>query len=410
MPEGGRVTLARPSPLRLLVVGLLALLLAAQVVRTAFASHYVATRPDLAARAWPDHPRVALAAAMGEIGTAAAAGQAASPATLARAMAAARRGPLLTAPFLIKGAEALSRGDTAKAEALFREARRRDPRSGAARYFLAQHYLLSGRPVEGLAEAAVLTRLVAGGGTAMIPGLVQYAHQPGAVPHLREMFTANPELGARVLDVLAQDASNAALVVALAGDGAGDSKAPAPAWQAQLLASLIKSGDYRQARALWLRISGVRGGAPGLFNPQFEKLAAPAPFNWTLATGTFGVAEPLPPGKLQLIYYGRDPGEFASQLLMLVPGTYELRMQVKRVDSRREPSLLRWTLACQPGMAQLLDLPLAQAKAPSGELAGRFTVPANCPAQRLVLAAAAREFAAPEQIAIGNLQLVAGTR
>ena len=409
MPEGDHVTLARPSPVRLLVVGLLALLTAWQVVRTAVATNYVAKNPDLAARAWPGHPRVALAAAMGEIGTAAAAGQAASPRTLARAMEAARRGPLLASPFLIKGAEALSTGDTAAAEALFREARRRDPRSAAARYFLAQHYLVSGRPAEGLAEASVLTRLVKGGDSALVPGLAQYARERGAVPHLRRMFAANPLLGGQVLEVLARDASNASLVVELASAVAPSNKAAPPAWQAQLLASLIARGDFAEARDLWLRISGLPASRPGLFNPQFARVAAPAPFNWTFASGKFGFAEPMPPGKLQLIYYGRDDAEFASQLLMLAPGTYELRMQVDRDGAGKESSL-RWTLTCQPAPRQLLDLPLAQAKEPEGMLAGRFTVPANCSAQRLALTATAGEFATSEQATISNLQLAGGTR
>lgn len=402
--------LARPSPLRLLAVALLALLLGWLVVRNAVAAYYVARRPDIAARAWPNHPRVALAAAMGEIGTSAAAGRAAPSEAVARAMEAARRGPLLADPFLIKGAQALSRGDAASAELLFREARRRDPRSAAARYFLAQIYLSSNRAVEGLAEISVLGRLVVGGDSALIPGLVQYAREPGAVPHLRRMFAANPVLGAHVLEVLARDASNASLVMELA-DKAGDRDTSAPpAWQAQLVASLIERGDYAKARALWLRTSGLPADTRGLFNPQFAKLAAPAPFNWSFGSGKFGVAEPIAPNKLQLIYYGRDNAEFTSQLLMLAPGTYELKMQVKRDDGGKEPSLLRWSLTCQPDGKKLLDLPLAQAKQPAGVLAGRFTVPAGCAAQRLALIALPRDFADSEQATISNLELVGEAR
>ena len=399
----------RPSLPRLLIVLILALVAAYQVARSAMVTAFVARQPELAARAWPGHPRVLLAGAMGEIGRSAAAGQAASPATVAQAMAAARRGPLLTDPFLIQGAAALSKGDTAAAEALFREARRRDPRSAAARYFLAQQYLMSGRPLEGLAEAAVLTRLVSGGASALIPGLVQYAHEPGAVPKLRQMFAANPGLGDGVMAELARDASNASLLMELAGDEVGTDKAAIPDWQARLVASLIERGDYAEARALWLRMSGLRVGTDGLFNPQFARLAAPAPFNWTLASGKFGVAEPLPSGKLQLIYYGRDNAEFATQLLMLAPGPYELTMQVRREGAGDGPSHLGWTLTCQPGKRRLLDLPLAKADA-AGALAGRFTVPADCPAQWLVLGAVAPEFARSEQVTISNLKLTRGGR
>ena len=406
MPEGARVKSARLSLPRLLLVGLLALAAAFQVVRTAVATNYVATDPGIAARAWPDHPRVALARSMGEIGTAAAAGKPASPATLARVMAAARRGPLATEPFLIAGAAALSEGDAARAERLFLETRRRDPRSAAARYFLAQHYLVSGRPVEGLAEASVLTRLVTGGSSALVPGLVQYARDPGAVPHLRRMFAINPDLRERVLVELARDASNASLVIALAGGEPAGGTAAAPAWQGVLLASLIERGDTAGAYRLWQRVSGSREETPGLFNPTFARLAAPAPFNWTLASGKFGVAEPVALGGLQLIYYGRDEAKFASQLLLLAPGEYELGMQVTRDGggSRGGASRLGWTLTCHGGGRRLLDLPLAKADA-AGALAGRFTVPANCPAQLLVLGATPEEIARPEQVTIGKLQL-----
>ncbi len=396
--------------MRLLIVAVVALAAAYQVVRSAGASNFVATKPDLATRMWPSHPRVALAHAMGEIGKSAAAGQAASPDTVARAMAAATRGPLLTDPFLIEGAVALSRGNPARAETLFREARRRDPRSAAARYFLAQYYLVSGRPVEGLAEAAVLTRLVTGSSNALVPGLVQYAKEPGAVPYLRRMFAANADLRERVLVELARDASNAALVIDLAGDDVGTNKAAAPAWQAQLIASLIERGDYVKAHALWQRISGLRVEKSALFNPRFAKIAAPAPFNWTFASGNFGVAEPIASGRLQLIYYGRDNAQLASQLMMLRLGDYDLRMQVKRDSGGAEASSLRWTLTCQPGTRQLLDLPLSETGKADIALAGRFTVPANCPAQLLVLEGTSREFARTEQATIGNLQIVERVR
>jgi tetratricopeptide (TPR) repeat protein len=312
-------------------------------------------------------------------------------------------------PFLIQGAATLSRGQPDVAEGLFREARRRDPRSAAARYFLAQYYLTAGRPVEGLAEASVLTRLVPGASTALIPGLVQYARAPGAVTNLRKIFAANPTLGNQVMAELARDASNADLLISLAGKDFDLNRAAVPAWQTELLRSLIERGDYAKAKSLWREISGLRAGSPGLFNPQFAKIAAPVPFNWSLGSGKFGVAEPAS-GKLQVIYYGRDDGQFASQLLLLAPGTYQLRMQVVREDPRKEPSSLAWTVTCQPGAKQLLSLALTKAEIRTGALASLFTVPPNCPSQQLVLSGTSREFAESEQVMISNLQLVGGVR
>jgi len=240
----------------------------------------------------------------------------------------------------------------------------------------------------------------------MIPGLVQYSRTPGAVPNLRKMFAAYPAIGDQVLAELARDASNAALVTKLAGNDFGANVAEVRAWQIQLLRSLIERGEFAEAHSLWLRMSGVRNSPKDLFNPQFAKLGAPPPFNWTLGSGNFGVAEPAPSGRLQVIYYGRDDGQFASQLLLVAPGTYKLKMQVTRESSNEEASGLSWTVTCQPGAKQLLALPLTKANSRTGMLSGLFTVPADCPSQQLVLIGIAREFAKSEQAMISNLQLV----
>ncbi len=400
---------AKLSVLRLLVVVFLALCAGIQIVRSAVVSTFVSTKPDVAARVWPKHPLVSLAMAMSDIGKAAAAGQGASTESVEGAMAAARRGPLLIDPLLIKGAATLSQGQQDVAERLFREARRRDPRSAAARYFLAEYYLRAGRPVEGLAEASVLTRLVNGGSTALIPGLVQYARAPGAVTNLRKIFETNPTLGNQVMAELARDASNADLLIDLAGKDFDLNSAEVPPWQSQLIRSLLERGNYAKARALWLKISGLRQ-VPGLFNPEFAITSAPAPFNWTFGSGNFGVAEPAASGKLQVIYYGRDDGQFASQLLLLPPGSYELRMQIKRDGASEKASGLTWTLSCQPGAKRLLSLALANADSRTGALVGLFTVSADCPSQKLVLNGISREFAGSEQVMISNLQLVGGLR
>ena len=118
----------------------------------------------------PDHPQVNFAFAMAEIGQAAAAGQ--DGRSRADACAASERAsnaaPLAVEPFLIKGALAKTEGREDLAERLFVEARARDPRSAAARYFLAERYLSSGRAAEGLSEISVLARLVPGGSQLLV--------------------------------------------------------------------------------------------------------------------------------------------------------------------------------------------------------------------------------------------------
>lgn len=395
---------------RTLLVAALALAGVVQVVRSAVVQHSVVSRPDLAASLWPSHPQVELALAMAEIGKAANAGQAPAAASIARSMAAARRAPLAVEPFLIEGAIAQNDKHHESAEQLFVEAARRDPRSAAARFFLAHLYLASGRAGEGLRHASVLARLVAGGTAALVPAIAQYAKSPDAVPTLRKMFAGDRQLRNAVLSELARDAGNFGLILTLAGDEIGKREPlVAPAWQARLLRSLIDRGEYARAHALWMRISGLRTAPAGIFNPQFARIAAPGPFNWTFGNGVFGFAEPTAGASLQVIYYGREDGQFATQTLLLAPGTYELRMRVMRESDSDESSGLTWSVACSTTGNVLLDLPIGDIKGAPRPIARRFAVPADCPAQMIKLVGTSRDYASSEQLTINDLQLVRQT-
>jgi hypothetical protein len=394
---------------RTAIILLLAVAAAFQVVRSAAVTRFSVDRPELAAHFWPHHPRVELALAMASIGQAAARGEPPTAPALAQVESAARRAPLAIEPFLIEGASAIAAGDRARAERLFVEAKHRDPRAPAARYFLAQQYLTGGRPAQGLAEVAVLVRLV-GGSTSLVPGLAQFAREPGAVPQLRQLFATNPALGDEVLTFLARDAAKADLVISLAGDRVRTRAGSAPpVWQAPLLAALIEKGEVARAHSLWASIAGLRQPPAGLFNPQFAKLDAPEPFNWTLAAGDFGVAEGASPG-LEVMYYGRASADFATQLLLLPPGTYDLRMDVMRQADGSGDSGLAWSLSCRPSGGDLMKLPLGGAGGGSVPLSKRFTVPAGCPSQLLKLSGAPRDVPVSEQVVITKLQLTRSAR
>lgn len=393
--------------MRTILVAALALGGVVQVVRSAVVQQMVATRPDVAATLWPGHPRVAIALVMAEIGKAASAGKAPSSASVGRSLIAAQRAPLSVEPFLIKGAIAQHEKRDELAERLFVEAVRRHPRSAAARFFLSQRYFSSGRPGEGLRQASSLARLVAGGSAALVPAIAIYAKSPGALPTLRTMFATDHALRDAVLSDLARDADNYSLVVALAGNdiGKGDPLA-APEWQGQLLRALIERNDLVRARALWLRISRLSTTPTGIFNPRFAKLAAPAPFNWTFGSGEFGFAEPTANASLQIIYYGRANAQFASQTLMLAPGTYELKMRVIRESENDQDSGLAWTVACGKAAGVLFNLPIGDIKSAARPVVGRFAVPAGCTSQTIKLVGTASDDAASEQLTINNFQLV----
>lgn len=380
---------------RAIPVALIAALLAFQVVRTAMVRQFPS-----GTLLWPGHPEPMLHRTMAEIGAIAARGEKVSPQLLARVEQVAHKLPLAPEPFLIHGALAQMERRDRTAERLYVEARSRDPRSPAARYFLTERYLRTGRVEQALAEMAALSRLTSAVGV-FGPALAAYARTPGAVPPLRRFFRLAPEFEPVVLSSLAADARNLGLITALVTQlPAADPRAHAQ-WQALLVSKLVEAGDYRRAHAAWRQFAGLGSVAPGVFNPEFRKLDAPPPFNWTFGSAG-GLAQPSGPGQLDVIYFGRDEAVLAEQLLMLAPGRYALGMQVG--GNLKPGSGVAWSIECATaGKQALLSLPLDRQSA--GRLEAGFIVPAGCPAQRLRLSGSPGDFPRTIEFSVSRFQL-----
>ncbi|MEO7241033.1 MAG: hypothetical protein ABIW16_06495 [Sphingomicrobium sp.] len=384
--------------MRIVLVVLLCTLVAVQVVRNTAVRG--AARDGSSTALWASHPAIRLQHVMAELGARSAKGQTLASAQIGEVERIARAMPLAPEPFLIKGALADSAGRGADAERLYLAARRRDPRSRAARYLLADRFLRTNRIAQGLSEMAVFSNL-AGGSGALAPSLAAYARTPGAIVELRRLFRLTPNLEEPVLTELSGDAANADLVLALrsARPRTGADSA-APRWQARLVGSLIAHGEFERAHRIWATLSGVPEASRGLFNPAFRKLAPPPPFNWTYGS-TGGVAEPLDDGRLQLNYFGREDTVLAEQVILLGTGSYTMAFEL---GGNVKDSLLAWTITCLPAQVTIVTMPIGQTAAPTH--AARFTVPAQgCPAQRLQLAGTASEFASSTEFTIGKLSL-----
>ena len=385
-----------PLVARAAIVGLVGIIAAFQIVRSAVVE-WPPTRASVGASVWSDHPAVITDRTMAEIGALARRGQRLPPELLATVALIARKSPLATEPFLIHGALAQSEGREKRAEGLFIEARSRDPRSEAARYFLADRYLRTGRMPEALVEMAVFTKLVPEATVQFAPALARFARTPGALPTLRQFFKGAPEFEPLVLNELALDGGNADLILALASDHRRPGQ-ELPVWQERLVNALVEQGRFEKAQSAWARLSGVRSSG-GLFNPNFEELPAPPPFNWTFATSG-GVAEPSTGGRLQVIYYGRGDAILAQQMLLLGPGRYQLSMNVS--GKLGDGSGIAWSVDCLPQNKAILTLPVGPA---TGNLAATFQVPQGCKAQRLKLSGSAGEFPQSVDFAVSKLRL-----
>ena len=383
---------------RRLLVAVLALLVAAQVVRTAAVEAFAEAAPAQAARLWPGHPSVEVSLGLIAVAEAARERRAVSPETFAQIYRASAKAPLLEDPFLVRGVQAHTSGDLATAEQAFKAARWRNGRSLPARYFLADHYLRSGDAARGLPEVAVLARLTPGGHDRLAPYVATFARDRRNWPAVRAMFSTEPPLEPSSLTLLAADPANAAAVLALSHPARRNARSQ---WLPVLVTSLTNAGQYERARQIWASVSKARL-APGalIFDPGFTNADAPPPFAWTLTSSTVGMAERQRGRGLHVIYYGQEDGVLASQLLVLKPGSYRL-VAAAAPGAPEGAESLKWNLVCARGNQALASIPLQEAIAKGW----RFQVPPSCPAQRIELFGSAQDVARQTDVTIRSVDL-----
>lgn len=303
----------------------------------------------------------------------------------------AGRQPLASDPFLLAGAGAQLDGDWRRAERLYLEARNRHPRSSSARFLLADLYLRTARPAQGLVEMLALSRLEPGAVGPLGPALAGYASQPGAAALLAPLVGADPSVRQAMLIKLSEDPTNVRLVLALAPKRApGEPYRP---WEGRLIEGLIATGQFAQGEVLWTKFSGTSRNRP-VNNPRFVDRQALPPFDWAFYAGSAGVVEAGEAGGLNVFHYGREPMLAARQLVRLTPGRYVLRSVSSPAPSN---SRLMWKVICVDG-GQLALAPLG--RGPAG-----FAVTAGCPAQWLDLEVAPTEGGSPLEVRIAEVTI-----
>ena len=380
----------------IITVGL-ALIAAWFVVRVAFVDAYAVRQPATAATLWAGHPAVVLTAGLEEVGEASLAGRTVDKALIRRLLAASAKAPLAPEPFLVRGVEQQLASQERVAARAFLEARRRDPRSLAARYFLADHYLRTGQTRLGLGEISALTRLVPQSLERIGPQLAAYARIPGAAADVKAMLRQQPQLEPLLLNALAADARDSRLALAL---WSGRSEEVDRGWQQRLVTTLADAGRFDEAYQAWLRFNPAAPRRDELVDPEFTAEATP-PFGWILASGPSGVAEPEGGGRLHILYYGRDDMVLAGQLLMLKPGSYRLSMRIAGTSPTAKA--LAWRIQCLPDKRQLAKASVGSARA--GVLVMDFIVPGGCGAQNLELEGVAPDLPEQADFSISQLSL-----
>lgn len=364
---------------RPIIVAVVATLLMAEVARVALVNAVVARSPEEAERIWRGHPSVERPRAMVQVARTAGGRRQIPQSALDLLAAVSVKDPLAPEPFLVRGLQAELRGDGDIAERAFHAAQRRDPSSLAAAYFLADRYFRKGDITRGLPQVAAVARLSPGGSTTVAPYLANYARDPANWSALRNFFIEHRDLSGPVLTGLATNARSAQAVLALADPKEKLLNAP---WLGTLLNSLVIAGKYAQAQAIWARASGLKP-EPYLYDATFSDKASPPPFNWKLTSSAVGLAERQPGGRLHVVFYGRQNGILATQLLLLPRSEYEMSAQL--TGDVAHARSLNWSIWCDKAAVAIGSVSLDGA----AEHGWRFSVPSGCRAQWLNLSGVA---------------------
>ena len=375
------------------------------VVKTSAADALIDDHPALAARVAPDDPRIPLEMAMTEFTMR---GGAVQPATKKKVRAALNKAPLEEEPFILAAVDALVRNDSAHAQRLLEEARRRDPRSRITRLLLLDRFLRNGRIVEATEEMTALSGLFPQANNVLVGELARLAQNRETTTALEKALQQNPSFRDFLLSHLASNNADPDLILRLARNvPAPPGTSAAPAWQGQLVTSLAERGETDRAYQMWRTFSAPK--APerkaGIYDGKFQGFAGSGPFNWQFPASPAGVAERNSANALQVDYYGRADAELASQLIMLPPGSYRLTVRAEG-DAEGEGSKLSWAVDCHRSKARVADLVLKKLTYAPRAVSVNFTVPGTgCAAQWLRLVGTAGEFPKPQNATISAVDI-----
>lgn len=167
---------------------------------------------------------------------------------------------------------------------------------------------------------------------------------------------------------------------------AGAVRIPAPS-QAIVVARLLTSHPDQA----WAYYASIRPGVKRTHSrdPRFTAaIVTPSPFDWVPTEDTslsVSILRASEGGAVELSIPTSSGGELLGQLQYLPPGNYDIRGQSADI-AQASAARLYWQLGCERGR-ELGRVDVFDPKQSAGRFAGRFSVPADCPIQRLSLIA-----------------------
>jgi tetratricopeptide (TPR) repeat protein len=309
----------------------------------------------------------------------------ASPWLTAQAEALLRAAPLSDLPLAYIGAASLSAGRLEEAVGLFDAALARNPRREASLALRASAAFAQNDTVEALTKLARLVVLDQNPERRgqYLEAIAALSESPsGRAWLLSEAFAADQAAPA-ILAHLNGRHSDLSLLLALNQSN--------PAGQAALVERGLRERGPRIAFIMWLSLlpEELNGAFAWPFNPGFEAIAAPPPFNWRLDNqGLSRNAD----RELVVSYSGRGRQSFLGQFMLLRPGLYRFTGTISGDGQVRGGGYV-WEIACAGGGAVIGRTLRAGHRGGPSRVEATFEVPeTGCEGQTLTLIGAPGEF------------------
>lgn len=307
-----------------------------------------------------------------------------------------RLAPLMDAPLVLAGLEHVSRGDEPAARRAFEAAVRRQPRNVPALSWLAAVAVRDGRYEDAMRLLDQLWRVDPDRRDIYAQALASIVLDPSGAALVESAVADGSPIALAAVENVLGDASDLDLVMQLV--------AAAPSLKSKAVQRVVRERGLEAGFIAWLSLRSEAEARTFSwpYDPAFVEGEAPPPFNWQLGSD----AERLPEGGLLVRYSGRGSPLFASQVMLLGPGSYRFSAEMDG-DLSGTGGVVYWELQCLPANRSLGQVPALSSTKMMSTHTFDFTVPqSDCRVQSLTLKGRPGEFAQRVRATVRHVSMV----
>ena len=309
-----------------------------------------------------------------------------------------RAAPISDLALTYAGAAALSEARLADAERLLEAAIARNPRREASLALSASAAMAQNRTETALARLSRLVVLDPPRAGAYLDAIAALAETEEGREWMASEALAADAAAPAILAHLTRVHSDLPLLLEI--------NRTDRAAQAILVDRALQERGATVAFIMWLSLlpQDLQGDFSWPFNPRFEDIVAPPPFNWTYTAQ--GISRSTETGLL-VSYNGRGRQSFLTQLMLLRPGLYRFSSTVSGDGQERGAGIV-WEISCADTGVMLGRTQRAGFRGAPTRVEAVIEVPATgCEGQRLTLIGAPGEFPMRTRATIGAASLEA---